>query len=132
MNITDTSCLVANLIKDNEIIGSLYFFGDTVGGGLNGGVMFSKDGVVYIKDIPLFERYELVNHDEKKETLKNRLVKFWWSECQDKDGNVDLDEVDGSNDFSVIPTNSKGMIQMEIGELRSIIDEVINQIELKF
>lgn len=59
-----------------------------------------------------------------KETFENKLAKFWWSECQDKDGNIDLNKVDGSGNFDIIPQNSKGIIQIQVGELRSIISAV--------
>lgn len=65
----------------------------------------------------------------KLEEFKNKLVKFWWTKSSDGKGNIDFDKVDGSNDFSIIPTNSKGIIQIHIGEFRSIIDEIVKQIK---
>lgn len=62
------------------------------------------------------------------EELKNKLVKHWWSDCLDPNsGELLLNEIDGSSDFSSIPTNSYGRVELEIGELGSIVDEVVKQ-----
>ena len=55
--------------------------------------------------------------------LENQLTKFYWIECQDGKGNTDFSLVDESEDFSTIPTNSKGEIRLQVGELRDIIHE---------
>ena len=67
-----------------------------------------------------------MNKEQEKE-LKNKLAKFWWTECADNKGKIDFDKIDGSNNFSIIPQNSKGIIQIQVGEFLSIIDEVFKQ-----
>ena len=67
----------------------------------------------------------------KEQKLKNKLAKFWWIECSDKKtGEVNFNKIDGSNNFDVIPQNSKGIIQIQVGEFLSIIDEVFKQANL--
>lgn len=53
--------------------------------------------------------------------LKNKIVKHFWLECQTKDG-IDWDSIDGSANFENIPVNSRGNVELEIGGLRTIID----------
>lgn len=69
-----------------------------------------------------------MNKEQEKE-FKNKLAKFWWTECFYGEGEVDFSKVDGSNNFNIIPQNSKGIIQMKVGEFLSIIDEVFKQAE---
>lgn len=64
-------------------------------------------------------------HDSDSE-LQNKLVKHYWVPCLIRN-QVDLNMVDGSNDFSVIPTNSRGKIPLEVGDLRDIVKECIKQ-----
>lgn len=62
--------------------------------------------------------------------FENRLVKHYWVRCLNpKTNEVNLNRVDPSNDFSSIPKNSKGKTQLEVGELRDIVKEVIKQTE---
>ena len=49
---------IAELIKDKKTIGFLHIRSDSQGGGLNGGVSFSKDGKSFYKEIPLFEEFK--------------------------------------------------------------------------
>jgi hypothetical protein len=62
-----------------------------------------------------------------RKTLENKLVKYFWTECCIKN-KIDLSLVDGSEDFSIIPRNSKGKIQLEVGELRDIIHDAFDVI----
>jgi hypothetical protein len=61
---------------------------------------------------------------ELDEAEQNKLAKFYFTQCSDDNGNIDWDKVDGSNDFSVIPTNSKGNILMTVGDLRTMIADI--------
>lgn len=63
--------------------------------------------------------------------FENQLVKQYWSPCS-VDGEIDLDKVDGSDDFSIIPVNSRKKINLEVGELRDIIRETIKQTRIKY
>lgn len=59
---------------------------------------------------------------------ENKMVKHYWSDCLDPfSGRLLLNEIDGSDDFSVIPTNSKGKIDLTIGQLRDIVSKTINE-----
>jgi len=59
---------------------------------------------------------------------ENKMVKHYWSDCLDPfSGKLLLGEIDGSDDFSMIPTNSKGKIDLTIGELRDIVSRTINE-----
>lgn len=61
--------------------------------------------------------------DPDDKEMRNKFAKFYFTQCMN--GNlVDWSLVDGSDDFKIIPTNSKGVIQMQIGDLRGIINEV--------
>lgn len=55
----------------------------------------------------------------------NKYAKYYFTECQ-VNGKTDWSLVDGSSDFSVIPTNSKGIVQMTVGDLRTIISDVVD------
>jgi hypothetical protein len=59
---------------------------------------------------------------------ENKMVKHYWSDCLDPwSGKLLLENVDGSDDFSMIPTNSKGKIDLTVGELRDIVSRTINE-----
>ena len=53
---------VAELFKDNKSIGFLFIIDDSNGGGLNGGIRFSNDGIILSYNIPLFEKSVLLNN----------------------------------------------------------------------
>lgn len=63
------------------------------------------------------------------EKLENKMVKFFWSDCLDpNDGRLLLDEIDSTENFDVIPKNSKGYIkEISVGMLRDIVKETISQ-----
>lgn len=50
------------LYKDNKKIGYLTILEDLQGGGLNGGVFFTKDKLTFYKSIPLFETIKSTQH----------------------------------------------------------------------
>lgn len=61
----------------------------------------------------------------RDDEIKNKLTKHWWVACGNPiTDEIDLNEIDGSYDFTCIPQNSKGEIKMQVGELRSIVDNV--------
>lgn len=65
--------------------------------------------------------------------FENKMVKFYWSKCLKMDGSIDLDLVDGSYDFSIIPKNKDGSIKdLTIGELREIVAETIQQVRKNY
>lgn len=61
--------------------------------------------------------------------LVNKLVKHYWVESLDPfSGDFLINEVDGSDDFSCIPKNSKGYIKdLSIGMLRDIVSQTVVQ-----
>lgn len=84
--------------------------------------------------IKFLENYTLTNMKTNNHTnileMKNKLAKHWWAKALNPStGKIDYSLIDGSNDFSIIPTDSKGKVKLEVGEIRSIIDEVWKQAE---
>lgn len=71
-------------------------------------------------------------HDFDTE-LENKLVKHYWVAClQPSTNRVDLSLVDGDSDFSIIPTNSRGKVCIDVGELRDIVKECVKQARIGY
>ncbi len=73
------------------------------------------------------EKVEVENQKqsvEGMEELRNKLVKFYWSNSLEQNGEINLDLVDGSSDFSIIP-RINGRVDIEVGELRDIINYTV-------
>lgn len=63
---------------------------------------------------------------ENLEELKIRLAKHFWLPCL-VDGKLDLTHIDVGHDFSFIPRNKAGKIELDVGELRTIIERAVDE-----
>lgn len=67
-------------------------------------------------------------NNEALKKLENKLVKHYFVECMNPTTHeIDYSLIDDSNDFSVIPKNSKGEVRLQVGELRDIVAECVRK-----
>lgn len=64
---------------------------------------------------------------EDRRKLRNKLARYYFEPSM-VGNKIDWDKVPDTDDFSNIPRNSKGIVQIEVGDFLTIMDDITDYI----